>query len=144
MIVKEHHVAAVVAEISAGAEDPQHVASLVGAFMQIQPTIGHYISAHSNELGLEGVVLTLLHASVLARAVELALGRRLRTVRYSDLDGAARGGNGKPAALADEEPELAGYLEGNLAVDDATLGGAKRELALRLLEVVARALLDRR
>src|SRR5438874_1620835 len=41
-------------------------------FIQIQPTVGHYVSAHSNELGLEGVVLTLLHASVLARAVDLA------------------------------------------------------------------------
>jgi hypothetical protein len=142
VIVKEHHVAAVVKEISSGAEDPQHVASLVGLFMQIQPTVGHYVSAHSNELGLEGVVLTLLHASVLARAVELAQGRRLRAVRFEDLDVAARAGNGTP--LADEEPELAGYLEGNIVADDPTLGGARRELALRVLAVVARALLDQR
>ena len=143
MIVKEQHVAAVVKEISAGAEDPQHVASVVGAFMQLQPTVGHYVSAHSNELGLEGVVLTLLHASVLARAVELALGRRLRGVRFEDLDVAARDGDGR-GALADEEPELAGYLEGNLPVDDATLGGARRDTALRVLSVVARALVDQR
>jgi hypothetical protein len=142
VIVKEHHVAAVVKEISNGAEDPQHVASLVGLFMQIQPTVGHYVSAHSNELGLEGVVLTLLHASVLARSVELANGRRLRAVRFEDLDVAARSGNGSP--LSDEEPELAGYLEGNIAADDPTLGGARRELAMRVLSVVARALLDQR
>jgi hypothetical protein len=141
-IVKEQHVATVVKEVSAGAEDPQHVASLVGAFMQIQPTVGHYVSAHSNELGLEGVVLTLLHASVMARAVELALGRRLRGVRFEDLDAAARAGDGR--SLGDDEPELAGYLEGNLAVDDATLGGKKRDVALRVLAVVARAYLDQR
>lgn len=140
MIVKEQHVATVVGEVSAGAEDPQHVASLVGAFMQIQPTIGHYVSAHSNELGLEGVVLTLLHASVMARAVELALGRRLRAVRFEDLDAAARSGDAR--TLADDEPELAGYLEGNIAADDATLGGKRRPTAMRVLHVVARALLD--
>jgi hypothetical protein len=142
VIVKEQHVASVVKEVSAGAEDPQHVASLVGAFMQIQPTVGHYVSAHSSELGLEGVVLTLLHASVVARAVELALGRRLRPVRFEDLDGAARYGNGRP--LVEDEPELAGYLDGNIAGDDATLGGGKRDVAMRVLAVVARAMLDQR
>jgi hypothetical protein len=140
--VKEQHVATVVKEISAGADDPQHVASLVGAFIQLQPTVGHYVSAHSNELGLEGVVLTLLHASVLARAVEMALGRRLRAVRFDELDASARSGNGR--LLADDEPELAGYLEGNIASDDVTLGGTKRDTAMRILSVIARALLDQR
>jgi len=142
VIVKEQHVATVVKEVSAGAEDPQHVASLVGAFMQIQPTVGHYVSAHSNELGLEGVVLTLLHASVMARAVELALGKRMRAVRFDDLDAAAKSGNGR--ALADDEPELAGYLEGNLDPKDPTLGGGKRDVALRVLAVVGRAFLEQR
>ena len=64
MIVKAQHVAAVVKEVSAGADDPQHVASLVALFMQVQPTVGHYVSAHSNDLGLEGVVLTLLRGGV--------------------------------------------------------------------------------
>jgi hypothetical protein len=142
VIVKEQHVASVVKEVSAGAEDPQHVASLVGAFMQIQPTVGHYVSAHSNELGLEGVVLTLLHASVMARAVEMALGRRLRAIRFEDLDASAKSSGGR--ALGDEEPELAGYLEGNLDPKDPTLAGGKRDVALRVLAVVARAYLDQR
>lgn len=142
MIVNEKHVATVVAEVSAGAEDPQHVASLVGAFMQVQPTVGHYVSAHSNELGLEGVVLTLLHASVMARAVELALGKRLRVIRFDDLDAAAKSGDGR--ALVDDEPELAGYLEGNLDRTDPTIGGGKRDVALRVLAVVARAYLEQR
>ena len=142
MIVEERHVANVVKEVSAGAEDPQHVASLVGAFMQVQPTVGHYVSAHSNELGLEGVVLTLLHASVMARAVEMALGRRLRAVRFDDLDGAAKNGNGR--TLASDEPELAGYLEGNLDPRDPTLGCGKRDVALAVLAVIARAYLEQR
>jgi hypothetical protein len=141
MIVREQHVALVVKEISAGAEDPQHVASLVGAFIQVQPTVGHYVSAHSKELGLEGVVLTLLHAAVLTRCIETAAGRRMRAVRFEDLDVAAKAGQ---AELADEEPELANYLAGNIAVDDATLGGGKRAVAMQLLGVIGRALLERR
>src|SRR5690242_16133028 len=91
MRITDEQVAKVVAEISAGAADPQHVAMVVGAFIQVQPAIGQYVSAHSRDLGLEGVVLTLLHASVLGRCVELQLGRRLRAAKMSDLDAAARG-----------------------------------------------------
>ncbi len=130
---------AVVKEVEAGADEPQHVASLVGLFMQVQPTIGHYVSAHSKELALEGVVLTLLHASVMARAVELAMGRRLRPLKFEDLDAATRANEGR--ALADEEPELASYLEGNLDPADPTLGGPRRDVALRVLHTVAQALL---
>ncbi len=141
MIVTEKHVAEVVKEISAGAADPQHVASVVGAFMQVQPTVGQYVSAHSNELGLEGVVLTLLHAAVLARCIERAAGRRMRAVRFPDLDVAARPGT---PSLAEDEPELHGYLRGNLSPDDPTHAGKRREVALGLLDVVGRALLERR
>jgi hypothetical protein len=140
VIVKEQHVEAVVKEVSAGAEDPQHVASIVAGFMQVQPTVGHYVSAHSNELGLEGVVLTLLHASVVARAVELARGRRARALRFEELDAAAR--NGDDASLAAEEPELASYLAGNVSNEDATLGGKRYATAMRVLGVIARAFVD--
>ena len=137
MIVNEHHVANVVTEVSAGAEDPQHVASLVGAFMQLQPTVGHYVSAHSNELGLEGVVLTLLHASVLARAVELARGRRLRLVRFEDLDAAK---SGVDAGVARRRRAGAGRLpRGQPHPEDPTIGGGQRDVALRVLAVVAQA-----
>jgi hypothetical protein len=142
VIVHEQHIAAVVNEVSSGADDPQHVASIVGAFIQVQPTVGHYVSAHSNELGLEGVVLTLLHASVVARAVELAQGRRRRALRFEDLDAATLAGDGQ--TLTQEEPELASYLEGNIALDDATLGGDKRMTALRVLAVITRAFVGQR
>ena len=65
----------------------------------------------------------------MARAVELATGRRMRAVRFEDLDAAAKGSHGR--ALAEDEPELAGYLEGNLDPNDPTLGGGKRDVALR-------------
>ena len=143
MIVKEQHVAAVVKEVSAGAEDPQHVASLVGAFMQIQPTVGHYVSAHSNELGLEGVVLTLLHA--VGAGARRRAGARPAAARGALRGSRQRGQRGATRrALADDEPELAGYLEGNLDPKDPTLGGGKRDVALRVLAVVARAYLEQR
>ncbi len=136
MKVAAEHVARAVAEVSQGSEDPQRVASLVGAFMQVQPMIGHYVSSYARELGLEGVVLALLHAHVVARCVEIAAGRPLRAVQAPELDAAARA-----PRIADEQPEIAGYLEGNIPADDATLG-AHRDTALRVLGIVARALHD--
>jgi hypothetical protein len=65
----------------------------------------------------------------------------MRAVRFEDLDVAAKAGQ---AELAEEEPELANYLTGNIAVDDATLGGGKRAVAIELLGVIGRALLERR
>jgi hypothetical protein len=135
--VKAEHVERVVAEVSSGSEDPQRVASLVGGFMAEQPMIGHYVSSYSNDLGLEGVVLTLLHAHVLARCVEVAAGRRLRAVQAPDLDAAARSSR----TLAEEEPLLDGYLESNVPENDATLG-KHRAAALRVLRLVARALVE--
>jgi hypothetical protein len=133
-------VAQAVKEVSHGAEDPQHVASVVGAFMQVQPMIGHYVTSHSGELGLEGVVLTLLHASVLARAIELSAGKKLRAAKAPDLDIAARPGQ-KDTAFEKAEPQLHSYLSENIVDGDPTLGGKKRKVALRLLHVVAEALL---
>jgi hypothetical protein len=140
MPIRDDDVEKVVAEISAGAEDPSHVSSVVGAFMQKQPLVGHYVSAHAKELSLEGVVLTLLHATVIARCVERASGRRLRVLQAQDLDGASR--EATVEALGKSEPALHGYLVGNLAEDDPTLGGARRGEAFKLLAIIARAFLD--
>ncbi len=130
------HVGMAVSEASTGAEDPSHVATVVGGFLQSQPMIGHYIQAHAGELSLEGTVLALLHASVVARAMEIATGRSIGPVTPSQLDQATR----NAGTLAAEEPQLFVYLDGNLAADDPTLGGARRDQALELLGTVALAL----
>ena len=139
MKVSEKHVARVVAEVSAGASDPNHTASVVGSFMQRQPTIGHYVLSHKKEIGAEGTVLTLLHAAVLARCIEVAGGRPLKPLAPKELDGAAKV---TAEALAKEEPQLAAYMEGNVTADDPVLGGDKRKVALELLRTIARGLLD--
>jgi hypothetical protein len=141
-MISEEEVARVVAEVSAGAEDPQHVSALVGAFMQEQPLVGHYVSAHSKELSLEGVVLVLLHAAVVARCVELRGGRELKPLKANQLDAAARSPDRDEKTLMKDEPALMSYLHGNLTDDDPTLGGARRKDALELLYVIARAFLD--
>jgi len=141
-MISEEVVAKVVAEVSAGADDPQHVSALVGAFMQTQPLVGHYVSSHSTELSLEGVVLVLLHASVVARCVELHAGRTLRALKPNQLDAAARSPSRDEATLTKEEPALMSYLLGNVTNDDPTLGGKRRKEALGLLYTIARAFLD--
>jgi hypothetical protein len=142
MRVTEAHVARVVTEVSSGASDPNHTASLVGAFMQRQPTVGHYVLAHRSDVGAEGTVLTLLHAAVVARCIEVASGRPLRPLAPRDLDAAARSPGGSADALAKEEPQLVAYVEGNVTAEDPTLGGKKRPIALELLRTITRALLD--
>jgi hypothetical protein len=141
-MVTEDEVGRVVAEVSSGAEDPQHVSALVGAFMQAQPLVGHYVSAHAKELSLEGVVLTLLHASVMARCVEMHQGRDLPPLKPAELDAAARNPSRDEATLTREEPALMSYLHGNVSAEDPTLGGARRQEALSVLYVLTRAFLD--
>jgi hypothetical protein len=133
--IQADHVGRAVSEASEGAEDPSHVATVVGAFLRSQPMIGHYVQAHARDLSLEGTVLVLLHASVVARAVEIAIGRALGACTPSQLDEATR-----VSTIATDEPHLWAYLEGNLAVDDPTLGGPRHKTALELLGTVATAL----
>jgi len=126
----------VVAEVSAGADDPNHVASVVGALMQRQPAVGHYVQGHARELTLEGTVMVLLHAAVLLRCIEVARGRKVRALDFRALDAATRA----PGALG-EEPALASYVDSNIVADDPLLGGARRVAARSLLDTIARAFL---
>ena len=126
----------VVADVSSGAADPNHVAMVVGELMRRQPAIGHYVQGHGKELSLEGAVITLLHAAVLVRAVEVSHGRALPKLDFRMLDRATR----YPGALADE-PALASYVDSNVTADDPMLGGPRRDVARAILDVIARAIL---
>ena len=126
----------VVADISAGATDPNHVATVVGELMRRQPAIGHYVQGHARELTLEGTVVALLHAAVIVQCIEATSGRRLAGLDFRALDRATR----LPGAL-DAEPALASYVESNLAPDDPLLGGTRRAVVRALLDTIARAAL---
>jgi hypothetical protein len=140
--VLESHVAAVVAEASSGADDPGHVAAVVGAFLQRQPMVGHYVQGHLAELGPQGTVLLLLHAALLGRVLELAAGRTLPPVGPTQLDLACSAPLVDEQTFASAQTELASYLASNLTDEDPTLGGGRRELSLRLLRIIVIALLD--
>jgi hypothetical protein len=141
MQVSEEVLAQVVSEVSAHHANPRYVEETVGAFMRRQPIVGNYIAAHQRELGVEGVVLVLLHAAILARAVERLAGRKLGPLDPGRLDLAAR----RRASDADfraEQPAVADYLGANVA-DDATLAAPERRAeALSLLRVVTLAFAD--
>jgi hypothetical protein len=139
MRVSEETLAQVVAEVSASHGNPRFVEETVGAFMRRQPIIGNYIAAHHQELGVEGVVLVLLHAAVIARAVERGAGRKLGALAATHLDAAARDEAGVPG-FARAQPAIHDYLGANVA-EDATLKDPTRcGHALDILRVVASAL----
>jgi hypothetical protein len=126
----------IVADVSSGAADPNHVAMVVGEMIRRQPAIGHYVQGHARELTLEGSVIVLLHSAVLLRCIEADRGRPLRALDFRALDAATK----RPGALA-EEPALASYVDSNVTAEDPMLGGPRRATARQLLDVIARALL---
>jgi hypothetical protein len=142
MLVQEDVLAQVVTEASAGQSNPRFVEETVGAFMRRQPIIGNYVASHQKELGVEGVVLVLLHAAILLRAVERAAGRKMSALAPNHLDvGAKRAGN--EAELASVEPAIRDYLSANVAEDATLQAPGRRDTALFLLRVIAHSLVDR-
>src|SRR5262245_35380362 len=139
MKIREETIAKVVAEVSKGGGNPRYVEQTVGSFMRQQHIVGNYISAHEGDLGVEGVVLVLLHASVLLRAVEREAGAPLPVLNPSALDAAAQ----KPPSaetFAAEQPAIADYLGANVGEDGALAQAKQRNEAMSLLRVVAQAL----
>src|SRR5262247_350548 len=115
MLVSEEVLAQVVADASASHQNPRFVEETVGAFMRRQPIVGNYVAAHQKELGIEGVVLVLLHAAILLRAVERAA----------------------EAEFGKIEPAIRDYLSANVAEDATLKDAAMRKQALELLRVIA-------
>src|SRR5215475_13959207 len=141
MKISEEVLTQVVSEVSQSHSNPRFVEETVGAFMRRQPIIGNYIASHQRELGVEGVVLVLLHAAIVARAAERAAGRKLPPLGPQQLDVIARRKPEAPDFKA-EQPAIADYLGANVA-DDATLATpARRDEALALLRIVALALAE--
>ncbi|HJZ85717.1 MAG TPA: hypothetical protein VKN99_11135 [Polyangia bacterium] len=141
MMVAEEVLAQVVTEVSQSHGNPRFVEETVGAFMRRQPIVGNYIASHQGELGVEGVVLTLLHAAIVARAVERAAGRKLPALEARHLDAAAQRGPNVDG-FRSAQPAIYDYLGANVA-DDATLATPeRRDQALLLLRVVSAAMAE--
>ncbi|MGE0870007.1 MAG: hypothetical protein AB7P03_15695 [Kofleriaceae bacterium] len=91
MKLTKEQVAAVVTEASKKMSDPNYSAVLVGGFVQNQPHIARFVSAHESELGgAEAIVNVIFHCALVAQCFERN-GGRVRSMSYDDLDAAAQG-----------------------------------------------------
>jgi len=147
MPIPESSIAQVVTEASKKMHDPKYISSEVDRFIRGQPAISQLVMAASAELTVEGVVMVLFHAALLARSMALATGNAPRLVTARDLEHA---GHSTPTveSLAEDEPHLASYVASNVeegsAQESGGAGGRSGQfdapLARTLLARVARAL----
>ena len=113
MPIKKETVAAVVAEASQRMSEPSYSATLVGGFVQGQPSLVQYISAHEDELGgTDAVVNVVFHAALIGQ-IFLRSGGRSRVVSFDDLDRASGGDSMELLSVA--QPFVHGFIEENVS-----------------------------
>ncbi|MEZ4403908.1 MAG: hypothetical protein R3B06_28045 [Kofleriaceae bacterium] len=128
MPLKKEVVTAVVAEASKKMSDPNYGAVVVGGFVQTQPAITAFLSAHEAELGgADAVVNVVFHAALISQCYQRGTGK-VRVASFDDLDRAS--GGDSLALLASVQPVVHGFIEENVAHAEAQ----------RLLALIALAL----
>lgn len=106
-------VAAMVQEASAKMSDPSYSQVMVGGFVQEQPTVARYISAHAAELGgAEGVINAIFHAALLGKCIQKANNRSVRRISFDELDHVAS--QDREAMLGKVQPALLEYIHANV------------------------------
>ncbi|HET9627460.1 MAG TPA: hypothetical protein VFP84_39155 [Kofleriaceae bacterium] len=117
MKLSKDQVATVVTEASQKMSDPNYSATLVGDFVQKQPPVVQFISAHERELGsAEAIVNVVFHCALIAQCFSRN-GGRIRTLTYADLDDAARG---EPLIRLEEvQLPLHEFIKANLEHEEA-------------------------
>lgn len=106
-------VAAMVKEASAKMSDPSYSQVMVGGFVQEQPTVARYISAHAGELGgAEGVINTIFHAALLGKRLQKANNRSVRQISFDELDHVAS--QDREVVLGKVQPALLEYIHANV------------------------------
>ena len=117
MKLTQEQVAAVVTEASKKMSDPNYSAVLVGGFVQSQPQVSQFISAHDRELGgAEAIVNVIFHCALVAQCYSRN-GGRVKPLSYEDLDSAARGNS--LANLEKKQLPLAEFIVSNIENVDA-------------------------
>jgi hypothetical protein len=112
MKLTQQQVASVVTEASKKMSDPNYSAVLVGGFVQSQPQVSQFISAHDRELGgAEAIVNVIFHCALVAQCYSRN-GGRIKTLSYEDLDSAARGNS--LANLEKKQLPLAEFIVSNI------------------------------
>lgn len=113
MGIPEKLVAAVVSDVSERMADPSYAQVAIGTFVQAQPDVSRFVTAHSDELGGgEGVIHAVFHAEVLAECFRRHRDRATPPIGFPELDAVA---HGDPIAeLTRLQPALASYLASNV------------------------------
>jgi hypothetical protein len=111
--VPEKVVAEVVREASIKMSDARYAQTMVGSWVQTQPAITKYVSAHVKELGgAEGVVNVAFHAQLIATCIQRHTGRSVRKVSFEELDVASN--LDRVDDLKKRQPAIFDYLEANV------------------------------
>jgi len=88
MALKKDAVTAVIAEAGTKMSDPNYSAVLVGGFVQGQPAITQFVSAHDQELGgADAIVNVIFHAALIGLFYQRGNGRSPRIASFEDLTG---------------------------------------------------------
>lgn len=113
MPIPEKTVAEVVKEASLKMRDAKYAPTLVGSWVQAQPSTARYLSSFAKELGgAEAVVHAVFHAALLDTCFLRHAGRRVRAMSFAELDTVA--GMDREAELRKRQPALLDYLNANV------------------------------
>jgi hypothetical protein len=113
MPIPEKVVAEVVKEASLKMRDPKYAQTLVGSWVQAQPSTVRYLTSCARDLGgAEGVVNAVFHAALLDTCFLRHAGRRVRAMTFAELDSVS--GLDREAELSKLQPALVDYLNANV------------------------------
>jgi hypothetical protein len=129
VIVKKDTVAEVVKEASTKMTDPNYSAVMVGGFVQTQPQVAQYITAHAQDVGgAEGVAHVVFHAALVSLCFQRANNRSVPQLSFEDLDRAS--GDDGAERLKKRQPYVYEFLEQN--VEDVPMRKVLALLALAM------------
>lgn len=118
MPLKKEAVVDVITEAGKKMSDPNYSAVLVGGFVQGQPSITQFVSAHDQELGgADAIVNVIFHAALIAQFFQRGNGRSPRIASFEDLDRVA--GGDSLELLSRVQPFVHGFIEENVPHPEA-------------------------
>ena len=111
--IPEDVVASLVGEVSDSMSDPSYAQIAIGELAQAHPDVGHFITAHLDELGSsEAVIHAVFHAEIIHRCFRRHRGSAIAAVTFSDLN--EIGADRSLERLETSQPAIASYLVSNL------------------------------
>ncbi|MBI4509768.1 MAG: hypothetical protein HY698_09020 [Deltaproteobacteria bacterium] len=113
MRIPENTVADVVRDASQRMSDPRYAQTVVGTWVQSQPSATRYLTAFVKEFGgPEAVVNAVFHAALMANCFLRHAGRSVRAITFEELDSVASLDRAKE--LQKRQPALHDYLVANV------------------------------